>query len=86
MLTPLKTQVIVRQIPQTLTTQSGIILSSDTSGNAEWVEIVSWGDQVHSDLESGQQAIIDWKHAREIKYLDNTYYVVPEQHILLVRE
>jgi co-chaperonin GroES (HSP10) len=86
MLKPLKKQVVVKQIPVTLTTTSGIILSSDTSGNAEWVEIVSCGDQVGSDLTSGQNVIIDWKHAREVKYLNNTYYVVPEQHIMLVKE
>ena len=86
MLMPLKKQVIVKQIPVTLTTSSGIILSSDTSGNAEWVEIVSIGDQVHSDIRSGDHIIIDWKHAREVKYLDNSYYVVAEQHIMLVKE
>jgi co-chaperonin GroES (HSP10) len=35
MLKPLKKQVIVKQIPLKLTTTSGIILSSDTSGNAD---------------------------------------------------
>jgi co-chaperonin GroES (HSP10) len=86
MLTPLKKQVIVKQIPVTLTTTSGIILSSDTSGNAEWVEIVSLGPDVHSDLKSGDHIIIDWKHAREVKYLMDAYYVVAEQHIMLVKE
>ena len=86
MLKPLKKQVVVKQIPLKLTTLSGIILSSDTSGNAEWVEIVSIGDQVHSDINAGDHIIIDWKHAREVKYLDSSYYVIPEQHIMLVKE
>jgi co-chaperonin GroES (HSP10) len=86
MLKPLKKQVVVKQIPLKLTTTSGIILSSDTSGNAEWVEIVSCGDQVLSDVKSGDQVIIDWKHAREVKYLNDAYYVVAEQHIMLVKE
>lgn len=86
MLKPLKKQVVVKQIKVELSTASGIILSSDQSGNAEWVEIVSRGDQVHSDLKTGDRIIIDWKYARAVKYNDATYYVVPEAHIMLVKE
>ena len=86
MLQPLKKQVVVQQIKVELSTASGIILSSDQSGNAEWVEIVSLGPDVHSDLKTGDRIIIDWKHARQIKYDDQAYYVVPEAHIMLVKD
>lgn len=86
MLKPLKKQVVVQQIKAELSTASGIILSSDSSGDAEWVEIVSMGPAVHSDLKTGDRIIIDWKFARQIKYDNAAYYVVPEQHIMLVKE
>jgi co-chaperonin GroES (HSP10) len=86
MLQPLKKQVVVRQIHVELSTASGIILSSDQSGNAEWVEIVSLGPDVHSDLKSGDRIIIDWKHARQVKYSNEVFYIIPEAHIMLVQE
>jgi co-chaperonin GroES (HSP10) len=86
MLQPLKKQVVVKQIKVELSTASGIILSSDQSGNAEWVEIVSLGPDVHSDLRSGDRIIIDWKHARQVKYQNEVFYIIPEAHIMLVQE
>jgi len=79
---PLKRNVIVEPIRASKTTDSGIILSS--SLDPDTAKIVSIGSEV-DEVEVGDVVLLDWKKARKIDSLDETY-IVSIDYVIFVYE
>jgi len=79
---PLKRNVIVEPIRANKTTDSGIILSS--SLDPDTAKIVSIGSEV-DEVEVGDVVLLDWKKARKIDGLDETY-IVSIDYVIFVYE
>lgn len=85
MLKPLNDNVILIKEKVENTTLSGIILSTKESVNDEIAKVIAVGEKC-SNIEVNDRVIYSKYAATEVKYKDETYYVVALKDILAIVE
>jgi co-chaperonin GroES (HSP10) len=85
MLQALKQTVIVEQIQQLNTTESGLIVTGVTEPQTEG-RIVSVGPTVTCGLQVGDRVVVDWTRVGRLAHDGKIYYVTGQSNIIGVFE
>jgi co-chaperonin GroES (HSP10) len=85
MLKPIKNDVIVELIEKEKITAGGIILKNADPNEVNRARILKVSDKV-TLVEVGQVILPNWNAARPVKYLEQDFYVVSEDDIVLIFE
>ena len=85
MLKPIKNDVIVELIEKERMSTGGIILKTADPNEVNRAVVLKVSDKV-TLVEVGQQVLPNWNAARPMKYLEQDFYVVSEDDIVLIFE
>jgi co-chaperonin GroES (HSP10) len=77
-------RVIIQRSTHSPVTHSGIILG-EARPDQIWATIINTGPEVISDIQSGQQVIVDWSTAVPFEYQSTQYYIIDERNIIGVQ-
>lgn len=85
MLRAIKDRVIVKRSEEQRTTASGIVLQRDISEQVFAIAL-DIGPEVKSDIQVGDQLVVDWRQVAVMPFEGNKFYLVAEQDILAIVE
>ncbi|CAB4165941.1 GroES chaperonin family [uncultured Caudovirales phage] len=80
----IRKQVILQTIEQATTTASGIVIQGE-SGAQTYARVISIGHEV-TEVQPGNQVLVDWRQVRAFKFEGEQYYTVAETMIIAVCE
>lgn len=85
MLKPIKSNVIVELIEKEKISTGGIVLSKTDPNEANRGLVVAIGPDV-VDVKVNDEILPNWNAARKTKYEDTTYFILPEEEVVLIFE
>lgn len=85
MLKPIKNNIIVELVEKEKVTSSGIILSSADPTEANKGKVLKIGPNV-LDIKEGDMILPNWNKARLAKFMNNDFYIVSEDDVVLIFE
>lgn len=85
MLKPIKNNIIVELVEKEKVTSSGIILSSADPTEANKGKVLKIGPNV-LDIKEGDMILPNWNKARLTKFMNNDFYIVSEDDVVLIFE
>lgn len=80
----IRKQVILQTIQAETTTASGIVIQGET-GAQTYARVISCGHEV-TEVQAGDQVLVDWRQVRAFKFEGEQYYSVAESMIIAVCE
>ena len=85
MLKPIKNNIIVELVEKEKVTSSGILLSSADPTEANKGKVLKIGPNV-LDIKEGDMILPNWNKARLAKFMNNDFYIVSEDDVVLIFE
>jgi len=85
LLKPIKNNIIVELVEKEKVTSSGILLSSADPTEANKGKVLKIGPNV-LDIKEGDMILPNWNKARLAKFMNNDFYIVSEDDVVLIFE
>ena len=77
-------RIIVKKLQSAMTSSGGIILQNPT--DRPQVQVVACGPRVTSDIQPGDDLVLDWSRVGRFEFLEQEYFVVDESDVWCVVE
>ena len=79
-----KARLLIKKKEVKQTTESGIILSGGARDEDQWAVVVGLGSDVKIDVAVGDSIIPMWNTVALVNHRGETFYVVSEDHVVVV--